>query len=102
MIKFLVTEESDSREITTIEVEKAVATMSNTYCGVHTILEDTGQGYDISTNCHSNKLVRTFNLNYGDIQSMLYLVACLDTVCGTHTPLAMLTQMTNTIKWDKK
>jgi len=102
MIKFLVTEESGNAEITTIEVEQGVATLSNTYCGVHTTLEDTGQGYEISTNCHRDDLVRTFSLNYGDIQNMLYLAACLDTICGQHTPLAMLTEMTNTIKWDKK
>ncbi len=103
MAKFLVTEESDSTEIvTTIEVEKGVATMSNTYCGVHTTLEDTGDGYEISTNLHSKSLERTFSLNYGDIHSMLYLAACLDTIKGWHTPLAMLTEMTNTIKWDKK
>ncbi len=102
MIKFLVTEESDNSEITTIEVVNGVATLSNTYCGVHTTLEETGQGYEISTNLHRGDLVRTFSLDYGDIQNMLYLAACLASTQGRHTPLAMLTEMTNTIKWDKK
>ena len=102
-MKFLVTDENnDTVEVTTITTDGLKhASMANTYCGTYATLMDTGAGYIIRLSCHKEELTREILLDYGDVTDILYMATCLDASKGNHNPLAMLTEMTNTIKWDK-
>ena len=101
-MKFLVTEENNEQaEITTITTDGVNSSMSNTYCGTYATLEDTGAGYLIRLTCHKEEFTRKICLDYTDVTDILYMAACLEAAKGDSYPLAMLTEMSNTIKWDK-